>query len=333
MLIQFLSWWWRQILSLAPARLRQPANLPDAVIVAIEHLADQPDDSAGTLLLRRGGAETVTAPLRLGSGALPAAAARLPIVLRLPRGSVLRREMTLPAAAERDLDSVVEFEIDRLTPFTAQEIFWGIEGMRRDAAQKLKFSLLLTLRAPVESLLEALARQNLKPVYIEDESGRIVLGGQAARTGRLPVFGLAALCAILLVACLAIPIIRQQMELQDTQAQIDALRPAAMQAVALRTRLAAARSGQAAIAAAAQAGDPLQTLAALTDALPDGTWLTDFTLKSGDLTIDGQSSNAAKLIAVLAAAPGFHDPVFVAPVTRAMNGQADIFSIRTSVGS
>jgi general secretion pathway protein L len=333
MLIQFLSWWWRQILSLAPARLRRPAVLPDAVIVSIAHLADAPGESSGAVLLRRGGAETVTAPLRLDGGATLAPPARLPTVLRLPRGSVLRRDMTLPAAAERDLGSVVAFEIDRLTPFTAEEIFWGVEGMRRDAGQKLKFSLLLTMRAPVEALLEALARQNLKPAYIEDESGRIALTGQAARTGWLPRYGMAALCAVLLVVCLAIPFIRQQMALQDTQAQIDALRPAALEAAALRTKLAAAQSGQAAIAAAAQAGDALQTLAALTDALPDGTWLTDFTLKSGDLTIDGQSSNAAKLIALLAAVPGFHDPVFVAPVTRAMNGQADIFSIRTSVGS
>lgn len=333
MLIQFLSWWWRQILSLAPARLRRPAVLPDAVIVSIEHLADTPGDSAGALLLRRDGAETVTAPLRLGAGAPLAANARLPTVLRLPRGSVLRRDMTLPAAAERDLANVMEYEIDRLTPFMAEEILWGIEGMRRDAAQKLKFSLLLTLRAPVETLLETLARQNLKPAYIEDEGGRIALAAQAAGPDRLLRYGMAGLCAVLLVACLSIPFIRQQMALQDTQAQIEALRPAAAQAAALRARLAEAQSGQAAIAAAAQAGDALQTLAALTDALPDGTWLTDFTLKSGDLTIDGQSSNAAKLIAVLAAAPGFHNPVFVAPVTRAINGQADIFSIRTSVGS
>jgi general secretion pathway protein L len=333
MLIQFLSWWWRQILSLAPARLRRPAVLPDAFIVSIEHLAVAPGESSGALLLRRGGAEMVMAPLRLGSTAPVAANARLPTVLRLPRGSVLRREMTLPAAAERDLGSVVGFEIDRLTPFTAEEIFWGIEGMRRDTAQKVKFSLLLTLRAPVGALLEALARQNLKPAYIEDAGGRIALGAPAAGPDRLLRYGMTALCAMLVVACLSIPFIRQQMALQDTQVQIDALRPAALQAAALRARLAEAQSGQAAIAAAAQAGDALQTLAALTDALPDGTWLTDFTLKSGDLTIDGQSSNAAKLIAVLAAAPGFHDPVFVAPVTRAMNGQADIFSIRTSVGS
>jgi general secretion pathway protein L len=101
--------------------------------------------------------------------------------------------------------------------------------------------------------------------------------------------------------------------------------------MALRSQLAIVASGNNAIAAAAQAGDTVQILAALTNALPDGTFLTDFTLKSGDLTIDGQSSDAARLISVLSAAPGFHDPSFIAPVTRAINGQADLFSIRATV--
>jgi general secretion pathway protein L len=333
MLIQFLSWWWRQILSIVPARLRRPAALPDAMIVSIETLAEDPADAAGAILVRRGGVETLTAPWRLGGGTPPALAATLPVLLRLPRGSVLRREMTLPAAAARDISSVITFEIDRLTPFTADEIYWGIENMRRDGAQKLHFSLLLTLRAPLEPVLSALSRQNMRPGYIEDQAGRITLASGAPGPARVKQYAMAGVCAALAAACLAIPFIRQQNALQDCQARIETLRPAALQAAALRQRLAVAQSGQAAIAAAAQEGDALSILAALTNALPDGTWLNDFTLKSGALTIDGESSNAARLIAVLAAAPGFHNPVFAAPVTRAINGQADLFSIRATVGS
>jgi hypothetical protein len=59
--------------------------------------------------------------------------------------------------------------------------------------------------------------------------------------------------------------------------------------------------------------------------------LSDLTLKDGDLTIDGQSSNAAKLIAVLSGTQHFQNPSFSAPVTRAINGSADLFSIRATV--
>ena len=91
------------------------------------------------------------------------------------------------------------------------------------------------------------------------------------------------------------------------------------------------RPGRAAIAAARRQGDALQILAALTQALPDDTWLADLSLKPGNLTMDGQSADAAKLIALLAAVPGLQDPSFTAPVTRTNDGKADLFSLRVGV--
>jgi general secretion pathway protein L len=126
-------------------------------------------------------------------------------------------------------------------------------------------------------------------------------------------------------------VIRQQAALDAAQARIDALAPAAHEAMRLRQRLAIAASGQEAVAAAQASGDALQILAALTAALPDDTYITDFTLKSGELTFDGESGNAARLIALLAAVPKFQDPGFAAPVTRAINGGADLFSIHLTV--
>ncbi|HYP62712.1 MAG TPA: PilN domain-containing protein, partial [Acidocella sp.] len=74
-----------------------------------------------------------------------------------------------------------------------------------------------------------------------------------------------------------------------------------------------------------------QVLAILTDALPDDTWLSDLTLKNGDLTFDGQSANAAQLIGLLSAVPGLRDPSFTAPVTRTADGKADLFSLHATV--
>jgi general secretion pathway protein L len=54
-------------------------------------------------------------------------------------------------------------------------------------------------------------------------------------------------------------------------------------------------------------------------------------LKSGDLTMDGQSDNAARLIGLLSAVPGLRDPNFTAPVTRTADGRADQFSLHAAV--
>jgi general secretion pathway protein L len=331
MLNQIFTWWLRQMIGLVPARLQRVVSAPDALIVAVDRLesdAAMAGPPGGTIFIRRGGIETLAAKL---PQPVAAAAGRLQTVLRLPEHAVLTREVTLPLAAARDLYNVLGFEMDRLTPFQPEEIFWGVTGLTRDPARQLRMNLLITLRAPVENLLASLARLNLKPEFLETRYGRISLGGGSKAAGRWRVMALYGVCLVLMAACVLIPLVRQQVAIGEAQEQITQLRPTAQEAMALRSQLAIVASGNNAIAAAAQAGDTVQILAALTNALPDGTFLTDFTLKSGDLTIDGQSSDAARLISVLSAAPGFHDPSFIAPVTRAINGQADLFSIRATV--
>jgi general secretion pathway protein L len=330
MLAQVLAWWWRQIVALVPVQLRR-AGPPDAIIIAIDDLDQEFGGPDGSIFIRRAGQERFVAALRLSRAPAPNPAPGLAAALRLPEGMVLHREVNLPLAAERDLTAVLGFEMDRLTPFQPDEIFWSIAGLRREPGRGLAMTLLITLRAPLERLLERLAASGLRPAYVEAPEGRIALSPQSRFAGRNLQSGLLGLSAVLALACLAIPPLRQQLALDTVQAQIAALQPAAREALALRRQLDIADSGESAIAAAQRSGDALQTIAALTAALPDGTYLTDLTLKSGGLTFDGSSTNAARLIAILAGVPGFNDPRFVAPVTRAIDGQADLFSIRLTL--
>lgn len=331
MLSQLFAWWLRQLAGLVPPRLRRDKGAHDAVILRFDRLGDGLEHSEGAILVRRRGQEAYAGTLRLGDGAWRDPGPSLAKVVRLPDGMMLRREVLLPLAAERDIAQVLGYEMDRLTPFTKDEIYWGYSGLRREPPRWLRLDLMMALRAPLEQLLAGLAALQLQPAYLESGAGRIALSPVKARPGRALNAALYALSAVLLGACVAIPVIRQQHALGAAQARLAALGPAAHEAVSLRQRLSIAASGQEAIASAEQHGDTLQILAVLTGALPDNTYLTDFALKSGELTIDGESGDAARLIAVLSAAPGFLDPRFVAPVTRAADGQADLFSIRATV--
>jgi general secretion pathway protein L len=80
-------------------------------------------------------------------------------------------------------------------------------------------------------------------------------------------------------------------------------------------------------AARDQVGDPLRAIAAVTEALPDDSWLTDFVLQQRRIQIDGQSRAAVQLIARLAANPATLDPAFAAPVTHDDDRHTDVFSI------
>ncbi len=338
MLIELGDWWLNQMRGLLPARMLRPPMLPDARIIAIDRLeeshAHQP---SGAVLLRRRGLEAIFAPLDLDHPGVQAQPA-LPTGLRLPPDAVLCREVTLPMAAARNVEAAIGFEIDRLTPFTAAELFWDIGEVQLDRTLgQIRVQLFFVPQARVENLLLALRRIGLSASFIEANFGpagtvRIDLGAQHRPAARWRQSALAALCGVLALTCLASPFLRQQIAIDATARDVAASGPAAATAQGLRRQLEIAASGQAAIAQARRSGDPLQVLAALTDALPDGTWLDDLSLKSGDLTFDGRSSNAAALIGRVTAAPGLDNPSFVAPVTRTADGSADEFSMQASVG-
>ncbi len=336
MLAEMIDWWTSQMRALVPAGWLRSSRQQDALIIVIDRLETDETGSAevlsGSIILRRGGQEEAIGGLDLNRPTLGPAALRLATGLRLPREAVLCRELVLPLAAAHDLQAMIGFEMDRLTPFAAEELYWSVSGVQRDRARgKLSLQLSFVLRGQVEPLRQALARQRLVPSFIEADGGRIELETESRRANRLMQMGLSALCVLLALSCLVSPFVRQQIALDAVAQSIAAHAPAAEKALALRRQLATAASGRAAIAQARRAGDALQVLAILTSALPDGTWLDDLTLKSGDLMMDGRSNDAARLIGLLSAVSGLSDPSFTAPVTRTADGTADQFSLHALV--
>ena len=125
MLVEFFTWWRQQLLDLVPEGLVRGSG-PEANAL----VADAAVPGVVTLLRRRRGAETRVTQARLDEPGLPALRAALngrpsgePVVLRLAPTSLLERMVTLPLAAERELARVLRYEMERLTPFTADEVY------------------------------------------------------------------------------------------------------------------------------------------------------------------------------------------------------------------
>src|SRR5271165_3745771 len=144
MIREFFSWWFGRLAELLPQGMRRTAR------------------------------ET---PLgRFGLGAtdlaeLPRATGRT-TVLRLSEPDVLGKTLTLPLAAERELDQVLGFEMDRETPFKAEEIYWNhrIEGADRQNG-RLSVRLVLLPKANLAPLLTALGQFGIRPRRVEIADG------------------------------------------------------------------------------------------------------------------------------------------------------------------
>ena len=101
----------------------------------------------------------------------------------------------------------------------------------------------------------------------------------------------------------------------------------------LRTAIAGGVVAADAIRAARdQVGVPLQTLAAVTAALPDDTFLLSLDAHQRRVTISGRSGASARLIGAMAANPAVHNPAFTAPVIRDETNGGEMFSIRAEIG-
>ena len=344
MIREFFTWWFRQLAELLPQRLRQSAfSVADALVVApIGPLASGVE--AVTIHLRRNGRATTVGQFNLGEvdlAELPRTAGKA-TVLRLSQADVLGKTVTLPLAAERELDQALAFEMDRETPFSVEELYWNHRVTAADRQNgRLSVRLSLIPKASLDPLLNGLAQFGILPRRVEIADGPdmgfyLPLNGEGSRahhaSSRL-LWPAAAICAVLILAAIVTPFVRQELALASLDRKVAAGRAAAAEADSLRHEIDRL-SGSAGFVDSERdkAGRPLVILAAATRVLPDDTYLTEMELRQRKVTLSGRSAAAARLIGALAADGEFRNPAFAAPVTRLEALRSELFTINAEVG-
>jgi general secretion pathway protein L len=305
------------------------AGMSDAPQIRLSLRRRRRETPLGSFRLDEAGRRAAMAAIRQRSGR---------VILRPDPAAVLERKVMLPLAAEHDVTQVLRYEMDRLTPFAAEQVFWSAIVERRDrAAGRLEIRLSLLPKSLVQPALATIAAIGLKVSAIETASHSgaprlIDLVPPSSQRRRTLAFAWAA-CGVLAVIALATPFVTQSLARRTVEARIADLQPRIAQAEALRRRLAAGSAGNDVIATEhAGIGDALQVLATVTELLPDDTVLADLSLRQSKLSISGRSRAAPVLIPAMAGDPALHNPSFAAPVTRTPDGNADTFVIRAELG-
>jgi len=322
----FFRWWFRQLAGLVSARLlRVYVEAGEAAVLEIA-------DDTFVLHVRRRGVLT-----RAGDGALPdlkqalEATPNLPPlrVLRIPERQVLRKRVSLPPAVRRNLKNVLGFEIDRETPFEQAEVYWTYSLASQVAKDKLEVDLIVVPRRPADSVVETARDFGFVPSALEADTETSRPAYMWLETPnplqyfRLPPRLKPLLPAIYAaaVALLILPFAVQQARLFLADRSIAALESQARAASALNL---AANRRMAALTFMGQSrhGDSaLAILAAANRVLPDDTFLTNFSVHDGQVTMVGSSEAAANLIGVLTASHIFRDPVFDSAVIEGDSGE------------
>lgn len=321
----FLRWWGGELLALLPAHWR------DWFRRGADWHVLQPAGTGWTL--RRAGSATPlvawdehadtsaqVAQLQHILGAVDPADRRL--VLLLPAASVLRRELTLPLAARNDLRQVLAFELDRQTPFTAAQVYWAPHAVATPAtAGHFHTELVVVTRATLDPLLAHLLEQGLAVDAVDVASGGGRLGinllpptqmPRHARPRRRLNLLLAAGCVVLLALMLGQWLHNRRVALAQMQATVAGMHGEAQQVAALRQRLQD-NAGAAGFLAQRKRHTVamLSLLQEVTARLPDNAWLERFSVdNTGQIGLQGQSQQAAKLLDALKDSPLIRDAGF-----------------------
>lgn len=321
----FLRWWGNELAPLVPARWRS-AFAGGQRWYVVERMAE------GWRLRRAGeGGSLVDIadvdPPEHRAGLLAHALAEADptdrrIALVLPATQVLRRRLVLPLAARDNLRQVVGFDLDRQTPFRAEDIHYGVRELQETVAEgRFAAELAATPRATLDPLLDELVALGIHPDRVDVGQGDALAGVDLLPPARAPRrvdrrrrlnAALAAAIVLLVFAAMAAWLHNRNVALETMTATVESMRADAQRVSVLRQRLTES-AGASGFLARKKTESPsiLPVLEELTHRLPDDTWLERFTLNAtGQLGFQGQSPQAARLIDALKGARTIGEPSF-----------------------
>jgi len=266
------------------------------------------------------------------------------VLVTLGDGDVLHKVLSLPAATEARLESVLGFELDRHTPFNAEQAGYGYRVLKHDrAGQRIDVELFVLPNAVLERIQEALNKAGLRPGAIlparvlKDARARSSLNllpqGQRAPAKRTAVLSSRPVLVVLMLS-LAIGVLfyRREARLVELQQQVGPREAVAQQAQAIRAEIELLESGGRYIYERRTARPSMLVLLdELTTILPDNTWLSRLELEGDQLNIQGESTGASGLIGLLEQSPLLDQVSFTSPVTINPRSQQERFSLTARI--
>lgn len=316
------SWWTGALASLLSPRMRSAFGLAAQRLLLARDGADLVVrlDSADAVNEAQHALAVVPLDVELAGGdplaaVLAPRSQALPRWYALPARAGLRRVVTLPAAAADRVRDVLGFEIDRQTPFAADDVYFDARLLARRGDGQIDAELVVVPRAALDAALDALPeglRGTLAGVELVDPDGvplgvNLLPATQRRRTRDPRAAWNIALVAVALLATFgALVLVRSNRE-----AAAEALATATEAREAQAKRVAAEKRQLVDLVEGmrflqeTRAGRPsmVEIIDELSRRLPDNTFLEKVSVEGDQLLVMGLSSEAPRLVQRLEGSP------------------------------
>jgi general secretion pathway protein L len=273
------------------------------------------------------------------------------VILEFPADKVVRRDITVPAGAQKFLSGVIRNQIERLSPWPPNNVVYGFKGeTSRENASVVDVRILMASRTDIDAFRNRLAELDVEVDRIvandstaetaDKAAGSVTLWSRLTdasrdrleRTSRLIGMGIGVTVAVSM--CLSLWAFLSAALIRDESESI------AARAKGLQRQI---QSGQTQSAAASSS--PAQRawflketsvsnvilLEALSRALPNSAYLTEIRLENATLRMIGLADDAPGLLVPLEQSGHLTGVHFSAPTTRGTDGKSFRFSIEAHV--
>src|ERR1051325_4456249 len=260
--------------------------------------------------------------------------------LKLRPGRVLFRPLELPQRATEFLAGVVRAQIDRLTPWTANDAAFGWSAPVEAGGDRIVVTVAATARAMVQPVVDALiaagaeavavtaAPPDAAPITVFERyaSGSLDLARvRRALVAVLIVAGLAAGVSLTVAGLAGIKLASEQEDLTQRIAQRRMAIRLGREGGPVATPLRALERRK------HQNPSSVIVLEALSQILPDHTYVTELRIEGDKLRLIGITRDAPSLIRLIEQSPNFTRATFFAPTTKGPSDPGARFHIEAQI--
>ncbi len=346
----FLRWWRRELSFLVPEKIKRLVNDKQGFLIIyargqqlelVYSLAEHTEIIA--TLARNEAAIAAYKALQDKDERL----AKATVILRLTANDALQKTLALPAAAKENLAQVIAYELDRYTPFSAEQVYFAVKPLAgANEPDQIRVQLILTPRELLDGLYDDVKALGLAPLLADYDGAANDLENsydpytllpeklrpKTANTPRLIYASLTSAVLILLIAVLAMPVWLQSQTVTALEEKIQTIEKEAKKTKALQVEIDAVVDETRKLLAEKNAAPTvLAMLNELSRLIKDDTWLAYLQYSDGHLQLQGESPTASTLISLLEASNLFINTRFVSPVTQDSISKLERFQITVDV--
>jgi general secretion pathway protein L len=280
------------------------------------------------------------------------------IAINLPKALVIIKDQEFPAAARENIGNVISYELDRITPLSANDAYYDFTIISEDD-KSIKVNVMAVKKSAVNPYIEALKESGITVSSIFSHSSNLNSGSAVAmdsaaqaviqylsaagektdlltmgmkQTEKMPLgFTLLISFAILtlITIYLASPIYIESKKLQQIEAQIKSKKGDLKAVEALKKDVETLNNELMTIEGFKQnSPDAIEMIKELTAIIPKNTWLSRVRITPTTVEIEGYAETTSGLLTTLENSRHFSKAEFASPTYKDMSFKADRFVIK-----